>query len=160
MIRRVLYLAIFAAAVPNCAAVAATPADVLLAGSIAREYLDGGTSSWCLFESTSSTYLRKSSPNVRLVSFPDVTINTPTQNSDTPTVYTVGGLARLNFTPGNPAAGQVNFVAPVAGYPAGVNAPSFDQYKETYDAANSVAKVSFTIHFPSCTLSVSATYRN
>jgi len=150
-------LALVTSMLPPAAFAAAPPANVLFAGTIARQYLEVGGSSWCLFEGTQSTFMRKDQPVSKLISFPDVII--APFGSVGPTSYTVGGQGLMTFNPNNPNAGRITFIA-AAGAPAEVNRPSFNKYKEKYDAASSTLTVSFTIHFPSCELPVSATYRN
>jgi len=155
---RSIVLGFFSGLVPLSALAAAPPADVLLAGTIARQYLVEGAGSWCLFEGTNSTFMSKISPSAKLISFPDITIQVPTASGDTPTVYTVGGQARLTFNPNVPDAGKIAFI-PVASNPADVNTPNFRNYVENYNAATGTLTVKFIIRFPACALQVSATYR-
>ncbi len=148
---RIVALALFASiGTPALAFAAPPPGNVLFAGTIARAYLAAGTASWCLFEGSNSTYMSKTSPAAKLISFPDI-IMAP-NGSVGPTASMVGGQARLTFSPTNPAAGEIVFVPAVQA--------SFNRYKESYDAVSNTLTVSFMIHFPSCTLPVSAAYRN
>jgi hypothetical protein len=148
---RIVALALFASiGIPAPASAAAPPGNVLLAGTITRAYLATGADSWCLFEGTNSTYMNKTSPAAKLISLPDIII--APGGSVGPTAAMVGGQARLTFSPTNSAAGEIAFVPAVQA--------TFNRYKESYDAVNNILTVSFTIHFPSCTLPVSATYRN
>jgi hypothetical protein len=157
-VRNTVFALAFGASIlcPALAIAAPPTANVLFAGTIKREYLNQGASSWCMFDGTQSSFLRKTGPGVRLISFPDI-ILAPT-GSVGPLSYTVGGLGRMTFNPGG-ASGRIEFV-PVAGNLPGVNNPRFNAYAENYDAATGILRVSFNINFPTCTLPVAATYRN
>ena len=112
---------------PLVASAAAPPSNVLFAGTIAREYLDQGAASWCLFEGTNSTFMSKSAPVRKLISFPDIVISTAAVASDPPTVHGVGGQSVLTFNPNVPDAGLITFI-PVAGNPDDVNTAKFRNY--------------------------------
>jgi len=139
---------------PLVASAVAPPTNILFAGTIARKYLRTGGPSWCLFEGSNSTFIRRGA--LTLISFPDVTI-APTGSIGP--AYTVGGQASMRFNTGSTTDGKMSFT-PVAGNPNNVNNPLFTDYVDDYNTATHVLTVNFKIRFPDCTLLVDATYRN
>jgi hypothetical protein len=135
---------------PNVASAVAPPQNILFAGTIARRFMSNG-GPVCLFEGTNSTYIRRGT--LTLISFPDIVI-APTGSVGP--AFTVGGQAKLAFT--TATDGRVEFIAvPGNGI---INRPSFTNYAADYDSATHIVTVSLRIHFGTCVLPVTGTYRN
>lgn len=146
--RTVLFplLVLFASA----AQAAAPPSNVLLPGFI--QPAAGGI---CGVDRPASAFLTAGGRTV--ISF-DGIYYAPT-GSVGPTAYLLGGAASLTFAAGNPTRGRIRFDADTS-YPSEVRIPAFKRYSASYDATTHNVRVSFQIEFPSCTLPISATYRN
>jgi hypothetical protein len=136
--------------VPEFSLAAVPPPNVLFAGTIARRFISNG-GPVCLFEGTNSTYIRRGT--LTLISFPDIVV-APTGSVGP--AFTVGGQAKLTFT--TATNGRVEFI-PVPGNGT-INRPSFTNYAADYDSATHIVTVSLRIHFGTCVLPVTGTYRN
>jgi len=132
---------------------AASPPDILLAGSVAPVLAMGR--GWCSVELAQSTFLRNKNGTAK-ISFASIIYNT--SGSYGPTgAYILSGQARFFFT--STTSGKVQFDADSA-YPDAVWKPTFDSYSQSYDATRSTLTVKVKINFPECTLPIDATYHN
>jgi len=154
-----LAAALLATTVFSVAAFAAAPPDnILFAGYIVPKTINplrDGT--WCMIDGINSTFVQSQARKKTLISFSDV-IFTQT-GSVGPTAYRLGGQSRLFFNGGSTTDGTVIFNANQA-YPAAVSQPTFNKYSANYDATTHTLVVKLHIHFPACTLPITAVYRN
>lgn len=153
--RPVAYFLALAALLSAGPAFAQSPPPILLAGTSSDNFKEGET--WCRIVGGPTFFQRTTETGSAMVTLGDLYYAVGSFSSaSADTYYHIAGQGRLNFA--TSTTGQIQFINR-ADLPVDVRQPSFTGYAQTYDAAQRILNVNYTIRFPNCALGVKAVYR-
>jgi hypothetical protein len=135
------------------AAQAQTPTTVLSGSTNPRS--TPGVLAWCSVDLGPATFQRAGSGPAK-ISLKAVNYTVP-QGNNLPFYYEMAGQTLMTFA--TPTTGTLAFPYR-AGYPAGVRAPKFRNYSQTYTGETRILTVSFVLELPNCALPILSSFRN